>query len=628
MATTRFSTSQTNPILMRVAAAFSLGSFIYLGLILFWTMSYQLLYAGRIFPGVSVAGVELSGLSPAEAAIKLSQTLSYSNTGKVLFRDGEKIWVAAPTELGMVFDPSTSALTAYQLGRKDGLFGSIARQVQARGAGLDVAPVVLVDQRVAFSYLQTIASQIDIPVVEASLRLDGTNVTAQAGQIGRQLNIEATMVYLDTQLGSFRDGEVPLVIQETTTRIMDVTDQAETARQILSQPMTLVIPNATGEDPGPWSYDIQVLANMLGVSLAEVNGQTQVQVGLDQNALRELLTNLEPSVNRYPRNARFEFDDITGKLVPIEPSQIGRTMDKESSVSAINDALGRGEHSIALVVNEEQPAVSDTATGAELGIIENIQTYSTYFYGSSEARIQNIQTASERYHGVLVPPGATFSMGDALGDVSLDNGFAEALIIYGGRTIKGVGGGVCQVSTTLFRTVFFAGFPVAERVPHAYRVSYYEETSSGNTDTNLAGLDATVYFPLVDFKFVNDTPYWLLMETYVDVGGRKLTWKLYSTSDGRTVDMQTTGPQNVIPAPPALFEVDPDLNEGQVKQVDWAADGADVTVHRTVNRGGQVYFTDEFETHYKEWQAVCQYGRGTEEPEKIAKKKNLCLAPA
>ncbi|OGO22428.1 MAG: hypothetical protein A2Y54_09145 [Chloroflexi bacterium RBG_16_51_16] len=128
---------------MRVAAAFSLGSFIYLGLILFWTMSYQLLYAGRIFPGVSVAGVELSGLSPAEAAIKLSQTLSYPNTGKVLFRDGEKIWVAAPTELGMVFDPSTSALTAYQLGRKDGLFGSIARQVQARGAGLDVAPLYL-----------------------------------------------------------------------------------------------------------------------------------------------------------------------------------------------------------------------------------------------------------------------------------------------------------------------------------------------------------------------------------------------------------------------------------------------------------------------------------------------------
>lgn len=85
-------------------------------------------------------------------------------------------------------------------------------------------------------------------------------------------------------------------------------------------------------------------------------------------------------------------------------------------------------------------------------------------------------------------------MGNTLGDVSLENGFAEALIIYGGRTIKGVGGGVCQVSTTLFRAVF-AGFPVVERYSHAYRVSYYEKTVSNDIDANLAGLDATVYFP-------------------------------------------------------------------------------------------------------------------------------------
>ena len=108
-------------------------------------------------------------------------------------------------------------------------------------------------------------------------------------------------------------------------------------------------------------------------------------------------------------------------------------------------------------------------------------------------------------------------MGDALGDVSLDTGYAEALIIYGNRTIQGVGGGVCQVSTTLFRTAFFGGYPVVERYPHAYRVSYYEYTAGGDVDPDLAGLDATVFTPVVDFRFTNDTPYWLLMETYVNV---------------------------------------------------------------------------------------------------------------
>jgi vancomycin resistance protein YoaR len=235
--------------------------------------------------------------------------------------------------------------------------------------------------------------------------------------------------------------------------------------------------------------------------------------------------------------------------------------------------------------------------------------------------------ATEQFHGLLVAPGETFSMGNALGDISLENGFAEALIIYGGRTIKGVGGGVCQVSTTLFRSVFFAGFPVVERYSHAYRVSYYEKTIGNNIDPSLAGLDATVYFPLVDFKFRNDTPYWLLMETYVNVDARSLTWKLYSTSDGRSVTWQTTGPSNVVPAPSPLFEENSELGENEVNQIDYAAQGADVNVRRTVWINSQVYFTDQFQTHYQPWQAICEYGPGTEDPEKRAVKNGLCLPP-
>ena len=204
---------------------------------------------------------------------------------------------------------------------------------------------------------------------------------------------------------------------------------------------------------------------------------------------------------------------------------------------------------LPLVINEAQPKIAGTATAEQLGIRELVSSETSYFYGSSPERIQNIEAASARYHGVLVAPGETFSMGEYLGDVSLENGFAEALIIYGGRTIKGVGGGVCQVSTTLFRTVFFGGFPIVERYSHAYRVSYYEMIASGGVDSSLAGMDATVYFPLVDFKFTNDSPYWILMETYVDVAARTLTWKFYSTSDGRTVTWDTTGVTNVVSAP-------------------------------------------------------------------------------
>jgi vancomycin resistance protein YoaR len=263
-------------------------------------------------------------------------------------------------------------------------------------------------------------------------------------------------------------------------------------------------------------------------------------------------------------------------------------------------------------------------TAAELGITELVSSQTSYFYGSSAARIQNVQTAAAAFHGVLIAPGETFSMGSVLGDISLDNGYAEALIIYGGRTIKGVGGGVCQVSTTLFRTAFMGGYPIVERYSHAYRVYYYEQNANGSRNPSLVGLDATVYFPLVDFKFTNDTPYWLLMETYTDVAGRSLTWKFYSTSDGRSVTWDTTGTRNVVPAPAPLIEETEELQPGEIRQVDWAAEGADVSITRTVLRNGEVLFNDVFNTHYEPWQAVCQVGAGTENPQKLAKKKGLC----
>ena len=610
-----------------ILAALIGGFMLFLAIIVTWTLGYQLLYAGRIFPGVSVAGVDISGLSPNDAALKLSQTLSFPITGKILFRAGDRAWVASPAELGMVFDPSASALAAYEYGRTGGLFGALAGQVRAGGLGADVSPVIIFDQRVAYNYLQNIASQVNQPVVEANLRLEGTNVVAQPGQVGRLLNLDATLIYLGAQLQSFRDGEVALVIQEAAPKLLDVASQADAARRILSQPLTITVPNYRDGDPGPWTYDIPVVANMIKVNVVENNGKADMQVGLDLDKLRSSLTELKTYVDRQPQSARFIFNDTTGQIEPIKASSVGRVMDVEASITAINDALLRGEHTVAVVVGEQQPAVVDTATGAELGITQELISYTTYFYGSSEARIQNIKAASDQFHGVLVAPGETFSMGSVLGDVSLENGFAEALIIYGGRTIKGVGGGVCQVSTTLFRTVFNAGFPVVERYSHAYRVSYYEKDASNNVDPDLAGLDATVYFPLVDFKFTNDTPYWLLMDTDLNVDARTLTWKLYSTPDGRNITWETTGPTNVVPAPSPIFEENPELKADQIKQIDYPAQGADVNVTRTVWRDGQVYFTDQFQTHYQPWAAICEYGPGTEDPKKAARRSELCLSP-
>jgi vancomycin resistance protein YoaR len=612
------------PVFPQVVAAFISGMTLFFTVLIIWTLGYQLVYAGRIFPGVSVAGVDLSGMAPSDAAVKLNQALSFSTTGKILFRDGEKAWIATPAELGMVFDPSSSAITAYKLGRSGGLFNSLSGQMRAGGAGVSVPPVIIFDQRVAYHYLTQIGTQVNQALTEASLKVEGTNVVTQPGQVGRELKIDATLVYLAAQLQTFSDGEVPLVVQEIQPRFLDLSAQADAAKQILSQPLTLTIPN-TG-DAGPFVYNPEVLANMILAQRVEEGDQQHIQVLLSPRGLKDLLTPVKTQVDRLPSDAKFIFNDQTLQLDVMQESSIGRALDIDASIKAINESVARGEHTVSLVVNEAQPRVSATATGQELGITQLIWSETSYFYGSSAERIQNIQAAAKQYHGLLVAPGETFSMGEHLGDVSLDNGFAEALIIYGGRTIKGVGGGVCQVSTTLFRAVFNAGFPIVERTPHAYRVSYYEQNAGGGVDPRLAGLDATVYFPLVDFKFTNDSPYWILMETYMS--NSSLTWKFYSTSDGRSVTYDTTGPTNIVSAPEPSFEENPELGKNEMKQVDWAANGADVSVNRTVWKNGAVYFQDTVNTHYEPWQAICQYGPDSKNPEKLSEEKNLCRGPS
>jgi vancomycin resistance protein YoaR len=412
------------------------------------------------------------------------------------------------------------------------------------------------------------------------------------------------------------------VIEEQAPTVMDASVQAESMRQILSSPLKLTITNAQTSDPGPWKIEPANLAGMLTIEFVQSGSGGQYQISVNTQEMETYLQQIALQVNRNPQNARFYFDDNSRQLVLVEAAQDGRTLDVAASQNAIIQKLLQGEHNIPLVVTLAQPAVRSDATAASLRITGLVQSYTSYFRGSSSARMKNIQVAAKQFYGLLVPPNTTFSMADALGDVSLDNGYAEALIIYAGRTITGVGGGVCQVSTTLFRTALFGGYPIVERHEHAYRVLYYEQTAIGH-DSSLAGEDATVYVPLVDLKFTNDRPYWLLMETYFHPDTQSLEWKFYSGDDGRSTDVTNHGLQNVVPAPEPRIEENADLAPGICKQVDYSADGADIMVTQIVSRGGVTLFTNNIYTHYEPWQAVYQYGPGTQNPKTLVD-QGLC----
>jgi vancomycin resistance protein YoaR len=402
-----------------------------------------------------------------------------------------------------------------------------------------------------------------------------------------------------------------MVIREQTPVSVNVEDTAQLAENILSQPFT-INPADPSAGQGPWTIEPEALASLLTIEQKEVKGNRSYTLTVNRAALVAYITSIAPGLQKEPVNARMMFNDDTRQLELIASAVVGTSVDIEQSVDSVLEKMQGGEHQASLVMQTVDPAVKDTSQATELGITELVAETTSYFYGSDAARVQNIRTAAASFHGVMVGPGEVFSMAEYLTDISLDNGYAEAPIIVGDQTVDGVGGGICQVSTTVFRNAFYGGFPIVERHPHAYRVGYYEQQSNGWVDNNLAGLDATVYVPLVDFKFRNDTPYWLLMETYPT--NNSLTWKFYSTGVGREVDWWTTGITNVITPPDPIYREDPTLPSGTIKQVDWAVNGASVEVYRTVKVNGEITLQDTIRTTYVAWPAGFTYGPGTEIP--------------
>ena len=558
---------------------------------------FEIFYSVRILPGVSVWGIDLGGKTIDLAATELNTRLATNfNSAIVQLTDGEKVWAPTASELGLRFDLQATAQAAFQLGRNDpdAHFNVIFN-------GVNRSPVVTFNPLAARAYFNQLAAALNRDPIDAGIQLDGLKVVVTPPQSGRALDADAALSMLSDMARSLTLSRLVLPFNPRAPKITDASSAAAQLQKALESNLTLQLENASPNEADSWDLTPQQLIGLIQIQRS-ADG-TGLRLGINTDSLRAGLADLARQINRASENARFTFNDDTKQLEVIQPAKIGRTLDITETLQRISDAIARGDHRVALAVKVQPPDFGDTAKAADLGITQLIATGQTSYLGSSKERMTNISAATARFQGILIKPGETFSFDDYLGDVSLDTGFAEALIIANGRTIQGVGGGVCQVSTTAFRAAFFAGFPIIERWPHAYRVGWYEPGFG-------PGLDATVFSPSVDFKFKNDSPYHLLIEAYANNQAGRLTFKFYSTNDGRQVTVSNPVVENVVPHPPDQIEEDPTLPAGQRKQVDYAADGADVTVKRTVTRGGVVVSDDTVFTRYQAWQAIFKVGTG------------------
>ncbi len=326
----------------------------------------------------------------------------------------------------------------------------------------------------------------------------------------------------------------------------------------------------------------------------------------DEELLDDTLNNLAVHINTPAQDALFAF--ANGRVSAFRPSRNGRHMNSAAikekfreSLTAIPDSTEKNI-TIPISIIVDKPVFTTEGVNS-LGIKELIGTGYSEFAHSIPGRIHNVTLAAARVNGVLVKPGETFSFNNVLGDVSALTGFQPAYVIKEGKTVLGDGGGVCQVSSTLFRAILNAGLPVLERKEHAYRVGYYEQGGFK------PGLDATVFAPSVDLAFTNDTPSYILIQTKTDAANQKLTIELYGTRDGRHAAIVNHKVWDETPPPPPVYQDDPTIKAGITKQVDFAAWGARASFQYKVTRNGEVLQDRTFTSFYRPWAAV--YLRGT-----------------
>lgn len=597
--------------------------------LVFLSLIVNFYFRDKVLRGVNVLGQNVSGIS-SDAVLAIVEERSRVFLGSdILFRvhapdGGVRDIAVKASDLGIVVNAEETAKNAYSYGRS----GNFAQDSRGRISSFITSHNVDTVASVNFS---DFSKKIDGLTVGDTQAAKGATIVfdKEARVIDEKSGWQVDKVKLSQDLRDRVNGtatgpidvnilpDLPVVSSDKTDKALDKVKRLNNQKIVLAfgvnawklsgnTLLSVLRFYPKGMENG-YVSKFSVGESALVIKSFGGNLDSELEVSVDDSYIRNYVSEIADSIDQEKVDATLVFEG--GKVREFKPAQDGQKLDSDTTFKLIADAVSvenisaEGNLTINLPVRVVSAKIANEEINS-LGIKELIGRGISYFAGSIPNRAYNVGLGANRINGTIVKSGEVFSFNKSVGEVSGATGYKQAYVISSGRTVLDDGGGICQVSTTVFRAALNAGLPIVSRTAHAYRVGYYEQRGFK------LGMDATVWTPSVDLAFKNDTSHAVLVQTLIDSSNAKLEVSIYGTGDGRKVEISTPVVSNLKPAPPDVFQDDPTLPNGTKKQVDFSAQGATSIFGRKVIRGDQILIDETFKSVYRPWQAVYLVGTG------------------
>lgn len=510
---------------MRLGAFIAVGAIV--GICLLAIVIDSALYYNKVHAGVSVAGTSLGGLTRDEATATLTKLVEEAQSSPITLTSDEKTWDIMPADVGATMDVSGAVSAAMEVSRESNFLADLGRRLNLYFNDVDLPLVGSVDEAPLDETVAQLAKEIDVPAVNAALSMENGKIKVVEDRTGRALDQDALRERLKAVLVTLHSTEIemPIIITEPDVKAEDHRAAQEQAETMIEAPVVLT------KGDQRWTVTGQQIATYLDFTSEMQNGVSTLVPYLSAEKMTPFLDSIAPSVVTKPVDATFKSD---GKKAWVVPGAPGTVLDAEKTAAALMAAsLKTTGRTIEVSVKTTDPDLT-TEEAEAMGLKDLLASYTTPPYAGSANRQVNVRITTQYASDVMLAPGEVYNFDKQIGPRTAARGYLTAPGIVGPGKLEDVfGGGICQVSTTLFNAVFFAGLEVVERRNHSIYIDHYPK-----------GRDATVSAGGPNLRFRNDTSHYIWIRGNSD--GITTTFNIYGTSEGRKVSYTTSDFYNVV----------------------------------------------------------------------------------